>query len=231
MTSNLRKTLQAALAVVAVVWSAAEARAQDLETPDSSKGAPAAPASTASAAPTGFGDAGQWLVSAENLFGYTYAHQSNNLTVNTFTIFGDSLGSQKSMYDWPRLALDTMLAKNISLGLAGSFARYSTSVPATVGVNTSRFQYEASLRAGYATLLGQKVGIWPRLGITYSYTSGNTPLSAVAVSIDGLLVLMAGTNLLVTVGPVGDVGVTGKIGNTNVTFLNIGVYVGLTILL
>ncbi|HXJ19719.1 MAG TPA: hypothetical protein VMT03_05750 [Polyangia bacterium] len=231
MTSNLRKTLQAALAVVAVVWSAAEARAQDLETPDSSKGAAAAPASTASAAPTGFGDAGQWLLSVENLFGYTYAHQSNNLTVNTFTLLGDSLGSQKSMYDWPRLALDTMLAKSISLGLAGSFARYSTSVPATVGVSSSRFQYEASLRAGYVLNLGQKLDFWPRVGVTYSYTSGNTAQSAVAATIDGLLVLLFAPNLAVTLGPVADVGLTGKIGNTNVTYLNIGVYFGLTIVL
>jgi hypothetical protein len=232
MTSNLRRTLQAALAVVAVGWSAAEARAQDLETPDSAphKAAEAAaPASSAPAAPTGFGDSGQWVLSVENVFGYTYAHQSNQLTVNTFTLFGDSLGSQKSMYDWPRLALDTMLVKNISLGLAGSFARYSTSVPATVGMSSARFQYLVALRAGYTLALAPGVDVWPRLGITYSYTSGSTSLSALAVTVDALVVIMSGSHLGFTIGPVLDWGVTGKIGNNNVTFINVGVYAGLVI--
>ncbi len=230
MTSNFKRTLQAALAVVAVVWSAAEARAQELETPDAAPhGAAPAPASSPSAAPTGFGDAGQWLVSIEDLFGFTYAHQSNNFSVTTFTLLGDSFGAAKSMYEWPRLALDTMLTKNISLGLAGSFSRFSTSVPATVGMDSSRFQYVAALRGGYATMVGPWLGVWPRVGLTYGYQSGNQAQSALAVTVDGLLVFMAAPHLLVTLGPVFDIGVTGKVGTTSVTYLNIGVYAGLTI--
>jgi hypothetical protein len=229
MTSTLRRTLQAALAVVAVVGSAAQARAQDLETPDAApKGAAPAPASSPSAAPSGFGDSGQWLLSVEDLFGYTYAHQSNSLTVNTFTLLGDGLAGQKSMYDWPRLALDTMLAKNISLGLTGSLSRYTTSVPATVGRGSSQLVYAVSLRAGYATMIGPWLGVWPRLGVTYGYQSGN-PQSAFAVTIDGLLVFVAAPHLLVTFGPIANVGVTGKLGNGDVTYLTIGAYVGLTI--
>jgi len=230
MTSNLRRTLQAALAVVAVVWSAAEAGAQELETPDAAPhgaAAAAAPASTPSAAPTGFGDAGQWLLSVENLFGYTYAHQSNNLTVNSFTLLGDGLGTQKSMYDWPRLALDTMLAKNISLGLTGSFGRISTSVPNTV--SSSRFQYAAALRAGYAMMFAPSLGVWGRLGVIYSYQSGNTAASAFAVSLDVLLVYVAAPHLLITLGPEGDVPLTGKLGNASVSYWNAGVYAGLAI--
>jgi hypothetical protein len=226
MTSNLRRTLQAALAVVAVVGSAAEARAQELETPGTPPPA-AAPGSAATAVSTGFGDSGQWLLSVENLFGYTYAHQSNDLTVNTFTIFGDSLGTQKSMYNWPRLALDTMITKSISVGLTGSFARVSTAVPNTV--NQARYQYAVAARAGYATLFGPWLGIWPRAGITYSYQSGNAAASAFAITLDGLLVFLVAPHLLVTFGPEADVGVTGKIGNTNVTYLNIGAYFGLTV--
>jgi hypothetical protein len=226
MTSNLRRTLQAALVVVVVGWSAAQARAQELETPPPGTAA-AAPASAHPGAPTEFGDSGQWILSIENLFGYTYAHQSNSLTVNSFTLLGDSLGSAKSMYDWPRLALDTMLTKSISVGLTGSFARVSTSVPNTV--SSARYQYAVGLRGGYAMLFGPSFGIWGRGGITYAYQSGNTAQSALAVTLDGLLVYVAAPHLLITLGPVADVGVTGKLGNGNVTYLNIGAYFGLAI--
>jgi hypothetical protein len=230
MTSNLRRTLQAALAVVAVGWSAAEARAQDLETPDAApKGAAAAaPAAPPSAGPTGFGDSGQFLISVEDLFGYTYSHQSNQLTVNTFTIFGDGLGDQKSMYEWPRLAFDFMLINNISLGAAASVSRYTTSVPATIGRGASVLAYAISLRAGYATMIAPSVGIWPRLGVTYGYQTGNQQ-SALALTVDGLLVIVAAPHLAVTFGPVLDWGLSGKQNNANVTFLTIGAYFGLAI--
>jgi hypothetical protein len=129
MTSNFKRTLQAALAVVAVVWSATEARA---ETTDPAT-APPPPAGPPTTAPAEFIEAGQWLLSVEHLFGYTYAHQSNNVHVNTFTVFGDSDGAIKSFYDWPRLSLDTMVTRSISVGIGGSFARRS----ATVGTGHS----------------------------------------------------------------------------------------------
>lgn len=229
MTSTLRRTLQAALAVVAVVGSAAQARAQDLETPDAApKGAAPAPASSPSAAPSGFGDSGQWLLSVEDLFGYTYAHQSNSLNVNAFTVLGDGVGGEKSMYDWPRLALDTMLAKNVSLGLSGSLSRYTYTQPATVGRGGSSLVYSVAVRAGYATMVGPWLGVWPRLGLTYGYQSRNSQ-SAVAVTIDGLLVFAASSHLLVTFGPIANVGVTGKQGNNSVNYFTIGAYAGLAI--
>ena len=69
MISNQKWMLHGALSLV-VVLSATEVRAQKLETPGSSA-ADAAP-TTSSSGPTGFGDSGQFILSAERLFGYTY---------------------------------------------------------------------------------------------------------------------------------------------------------------
>jgi hypothetical protein len=219
MTSNFKRTLQAALAVVAVVWSATEARA---ETTDPAT-APPPPAGPPTTAPAEFIEAGQWLLSVEHLFGYTYAHQSNNVHVNTFTVFGDSDGAIKSFYDWPRLSLDTMVTRSISVGIGGSFARRS----ATVGTgHSSNTGFEGALRFGYAMMLGPWLGIWPRAGVTYAH---ETDQSAVAVTVEGLIVAAALPHLLITFGPIADIGVWGKIGTTNVTFLNIGAYFGLSV--
>ncbi|HVY38847.1 MAG TPA: hypothetical protein VHM31_12970 [Polyangia bacterium] len=223
MTSNFKRTLQAALAVVAVVGSAAAARAETTE--------PAAPPPAASGPPTTtpgeFIDAGQWLLSVEHLFGYTYAHQSNNLHVNSFTLLGDSDGSFKSFYNWPRLALDTMVTRSISVGLAATFVR--TSITQGISPNTSTSSntgYEGAFRVGYAMMLGPWLGIWPRAGVTYAHQTAG---SAFAVTVEGLIVAAVLPHLLVTVGPVADIGLSGKRGNQNVTYLNIGAYVGLAV--
>ena len=221
MTSNLKRTLQAALAVAVVVWSSA-ARAE--EEPGQASTAPA-PLPVEPASARNFAVSGDWLLSVENLFGYSYAHQSNNFNVNTFTVLGDSQGMSKSAYNWPRLALDTMVSNSISAGLAASFTRLS----ATGGLSNTAF--EGAVRVGYALMPGPSVGIWPRLGVTYSHQTGQ---SAAAVTIDALLVAVARPHLLLTLGPVADIGLWGKGQDAqhrdiNVTYLNIGLYFGLAV--
>ncbi|MFL5308240.1 MAG: hypothetical protein ACJ8F1_23715 [Polyangia bacterium] len=214
MTSNFKRTLQAALAVMAVGGWATVARAETTES------APPPSAGPPTSAPAEFIDAGQWLLSVEHLFGYTYAHQSNNFHENTFTLLGDSEGSQKSFYDWPRLALDTMVSKSISVGVAATFTRRSTS---THSNNTG---YEGAFRLGYAMMLGPWLGIWPRAGVTYAHSTNQ---SAFAVTVEGLIVAAALPHLLFTLGPIADIGVWGKLGNAKVTYLNIGAYAGLAV--
>jgi hypothetical protein len=220
MTSNLKRTLQAALAVVVVVWSTV-ASAQ--ESPE-----PAAPASAPPVEPASaltFAAGGDWLLSVENLFGYTYAHQSNNFHANTFTVFGDAEGGTKSPYRYPTLALDYMVKSSISVGLQANFVR----LQASNGFSNTGFL--GGLRVGYALMRGPSVGIWPRAGITYSY---GTAVKAFAVTVEGLLVIVVTPHLLVTFGPVVDIGLSGtlkdNIGRTsNVNFTDIGAYFGLTV--
>ena len=201
MTSNFKRTLQAGLAVMAVVGWATVANA---ETTDVTPPPPPGPPTTA---PAEFIDAGQWLLSVEHLFGYTYAHQSNNVHVNTFTLLGDSEGVNKSFYDWPRLALDTMVTRSISVGVAASFARKSAVAGLAKDSNTG---YEGAFRLGYALMLGPWLGIWPRAGVTYAHEDNQ---SAVAVTVEGLIVAAALPHLLFTLGPIADIGVWGKLGS------------------
>ncbi|HVT10511.1 MAG TPA: hypothetical protein VHO67_23790 [Polyangia bacterium] len=219
MTSNFKRTLQAALAVVAVVGSAAAARAETTEPTAQPPAASGPPMTT----PGEFIDAGQWLLSVEHLFGYTYAHQSNNVHANTFTLLGDSEGAIKSFYDWPRLSLDTMVTRSLSVGIGASFVRRSDTRGTIRESNTG---YEGAFRLGYAMMLGPWLGIWPRAGVTYAH---ETNQSGLAVTVEGLLVAAVLPHLLITLGPVADIGVWGKAGPQNVTYLNIGAYVGLSV--
>src|ERR1700690_574325 len=126
MTSNLYRKLGGML-TLAVVLSAAEARAQQLEKP----GAPPADAAPAAAAPSGpstFGDSGQLVVASEQLFGYPYSRTSTgnaHASANTFSLLADPLGIGAAGYLWPRLGFDVFVGKGISLGAAGSFFRYT----------------------------------------------------------------------------------------------------------
>src|SRR5215467_390969 len=134
MTSNHRRMLQALL-VLAVVVSAAGVRAQDLETPGTKSSAPAAAAPTG---PSGFGDSGQLVLSAENMFGFNYNHSSDTrIAANstTYSLVANPFGVGVTTYELPRLAFDAFVTKGISLGGAISFARTTSSNSATGSTN------------------------------------------------------------------------------------------------
>jgi hypothetical protein len=218
MTSNHRRMLQGLLSM-AVVLSAAGVRAQNLEAP----GAPAAPAAPASTSePSGFGDGGQLILSAENLFGFNYNHSSNTAvlaTTTTFSVLADPLGVGFNTYQWPRLAFDAFVTKGISAGGAISYARGTFSA--------SNAKAETALqiapRLGYAQMVGPWLGVWPRVGVTYVYSDSTT--NFFALTIDALAAIIASPHLAITFGPTLDVGLSGK----PVKYTTVGVYFGLAI--
>jgi hypothetical protein len=207
------------------VWSAA---AQAADEPPPENAPPKAPAPVEPASARNFAAEGTWLLSVEDLFGYTYARQSNGLSVNTFTVFGDTLGSTKSQYRYPRMALDYMVGGPISAGLALNAVRMTTS---TGGSDTG---VQASARVGYALMPGPSFGIWPRLGATYAFQSAS---SAFGISADLLIVVVAAPHLLFTVGPSGDFGLSGKLklpanqggATIDMKYHDIGIYFGMTV--
>jgi hypothetical protein len=211
-----------ALLVLAVVVSAAEVRAQDLETPGAKSSAPAAAA--APTGPSGFGDGGQFVLSAENMFGFNYNHSSNvtGATPNytTFTLFSNALGVGATTYQWPRLAFDAFVTKGISAGGAISFSRTTASAGnASASINA----FEVAPRLGYSMFVAPSLAIWPRVGVTYVYKDSNN--NWLALTVDALLAIVAGPHLAVTVGPTLDVGLSGK----PVKYLTVGLYFGLAI--
>jgi hypothetical protein len=206
-----------ALLVLAVVVSAAGVRAQDLETPGAKTSAPAA---AAPAGPSGFGDAGMLVLSAENMFGFNYNHPSNGASSTTFAILSDGFaGVAVNTYQWPRLAFDAFVTKGISLGGALSFSRTTFSNNAAPSTNA----FEVAPRLGYAMMVAPSLGVWPRLGITYIYSASNT--NFLALTVDALAAAIVSPHLAITFGPTLDVGLSGK--PTKVT--TIGLYFGLAV--
>lgn len=206
MTSNLKRTLGGML-TLAVVLSAAEARAQSLEKP----GAPPSEASSAATAnaaagPAAFGDASQFVLSAEQLFGYSYSRTSftgGHTSTNTFRLLADPLGAGAAAYMWPRLGFDYFVLRGISLGGAASFVRTTTG-------NNNNTVFELAPRVGYDVTIGPWLSAWPRLGFTYVHGSA---LQYSAISVEVPLVIAVAQHVAVLVTPTLDLGISGSHSN------------------
>ncbi len=217
MLSNQKWMLHGALSL-AVALSAAEVRAQTLETP----GSPAAEAAptTSPSVPTGFGDGGQFVLSVERLFGYTWDHPSPGTNQSTFSILGSPfLGVQVNPYDWPRLGFDYFVTKSVSAGAALAFSR-------TTGGDSSTNAFEVAPRVGYGTMIGPWLGVWPRAGVTYI---NSTIYSYLGLTIDLAAVIVVSPHLAITFAPVANVGLSGKAGSANQKYTTLGADFGLAI--
>jgi len=216
MISNQKWMLHGALSL-AVVLSAAEVRAQKLETP----GSPAAEAASApsSSGPTAFGDGGQFVLSAERLFGYNWDHPSVGSSTNTVSILGNGYGVATYPYDWPRLGFDYFLTKSISAGAALAFSRVT-------GSGDSLNAFEVAPRLGYGMMVGPWLAVWPRIGVTYVKS---TDLSYMGLTIDLAAVIMVAPHLAITFAPVANIGLTGKAGSSDRKYTTLGAEFGLAI--
>jgi hypothetical protein len=220
MISNQKWMLHVALSLAVAVW-AAEVRAQKLETPGS-PAVEAAPA-TSSSGPTGFGDSGQFVLSAERLFGYTYSRRTGNPNSNSFTLLAQPFGTSTDAYGAPRIGFDGFVTKSLSLGGSLSFFRTSAG-------DSSRTGFEVAPRIGYGMMVGPWLGVWPRLGVTYVYASTDGPsVKYLALTVEGLLTIVVASHLVITFGPTLDLGLTGSAGAANIKNTDVGVYFGLAI--
>src|SRR3954465_5141945 len=216
MISNQKWMLHGALSL-AVVLSAAEVRAQKLETP----GSPAAEAASApsSSGPTAFGDGGQFVLSAERLFGYNWDHPSVGSSTNTVSILGNGYGVATYPYDWPRLGFDYFLTKSISAGAALAFSRVT-------GSGDSLHAFEVAPRLVCGMMVGPWLAVWPRIGVTYVKS---TDLSDMGLAIDLAAVIMVAPHLAITFAPVANIGLTGKAGSSDRKYTTLGAEFGLAI--
>ena len=218
MTSTRKWMLQGLLSL-GVVLSAAEARAQKLETP----GSPAAEAAPVpSSGPAGFGDGGQFVLSIERLFGYNWVHLSENGgtgTLNAFSLLGNPYGSGNYPYDWPRVGFDYFVTKSISGGAALAFGRYTSG-------NNAQTSFEVAPRVGYGMMVGPWLGVWPRAGVSYVYS---TLASYLGLTIDLAAVINLAPHFAITFAPVANIGLSGKAGNTNLKYTTLGAQFGLAL--
>jgi hypothetical protein len=200
MISNQKWMLHGALSL-AVVLSAAEVRAQKLETPGS-PAAEAAPTTSSSSGPAAFGDGGQFVLSVERLFGYNWDHESlgnATITSNTYSLLGNPLGVGSYPYDWPRLGFDYFLTKSISAGAALAFGR------STAGSNSFN-AFQVAPRLGYGMMVGPWLGVWPRAGVTYVSLTNQSYLG---LTIDLAAVIVVAQHLAITLAPVANIALSG----------------------
>jgi hypothetical protein len=227
MTSSQRWMLQGTLSLAVVLSGAAEARAQNLETPGAAAAEPAPPPSSPSG-PSAFGDSGQFVLSAERLFGYTWDHESsgaNTGTRSTFTILGNPFGAAPAYpYDGPRIGFDLFVTKSISAGAGILFGR-------TTSGNSAVNSFQFAPRIGYGMMVGPWLAVWPRAGVTYV---NQTDLNYLGLTIDLTAVAILSPHLALTFAPVANIGLTGTAttaggGSAGIKFTTLGAEFGLAI--
>jgi hypothetical protein len=219
MISNQKWMLHGALSL-AVVLSAAEVRAQKLETPGSPAAEAAAAPASSSSGSTGFGDSGQFVFSVERLFGYNWDHESRGtqtITSSTFSVLGNPFGVVAYPYDWPRLGFDYFLTKSISAGAALAFSR-------TTGGDNSTNAFEVAPRLGYGMMVGPWLGVWPRLGVTYVNATNQNYLG---LTIDLAAVINVAPHFAITFAPVANIGLSGTRLGVNDKPTTLGAQLGL----
>jgi hypothetical protein len=227
MTSSHRRILQGTLSLAVVLSVAAEARAQKLETPGAAAAEPA-PAPSSPSGPSAFGDSGQFVLSAERLFGYTWDHESsggNSGSRSTFTVLGNPFGTDSAYpYDGPRIGFDLFFMKSISAGAGILFGR---STSGNSAVNSFQF----APRIGYGMMVGPWLAVWPRLGVTYV---NQTDLNYLGLTIDLTAVAMLSSHLAITFAPIANIGLSGTAtaaggGSAGIKFTTLGAEFGLAI--
>lgn len=166
-----------------------------------------------------FGNSGEFVISAERLFGLA-------ATTSKITLSGtDSKDSVTRLnlltnanqdplgYSAPRLAFDYFVADAISIGLALGFSSTSDDVKNRYFAVTPRF--------GYAFMFSEMFGVWPRVGATYLDQKLEVPIhggafagatmGVVAISAELPVVIVPIPNVAFSIGPTFDGGVFGKI--------------------
>jgi hypothetical protein len=186
------------------------------------------------------GWAGQFILSADRLFGFSsysatikppQGDEGTSSGTCIYLLWGSS-NTSSSFYPVnvaaiPRLSFDVTVTTGLTVG--GSLGYISVGGEDKSGSFTQKHPdisaFVVGPRVGYAIMFSDNFGIWPRLGFTYlssttktettdalgATTTYETKLSGQTVDIDGLLVISPMPNMGITIGPVIDIGVGGKI--------------------
>jgi hypothetical protein len=153
------------------------------------------------------GDHGTFSIGIDRLFGYVNERRSYREGTPPVTVprtDSDSqfsfLGRASSISSMPRLSFDALLGPGISVG--GSFM-YEHDSDTTLGYPEKLLGFWLiSPRIGYAHIFAHRVGIWPRVGITYAHTSESARSNyMLSFTTDLNLLVTPLPNIGFTVGP------------------------------
>lgn len=165
------------------------------------------------------GERGSVVISAERLFGLTFASESNAPDVTAISFFGAGGFELATPYSIPRLALDYFIDKSLSLGAGLQIAHLSVDG----GNDVTVFGIEP--RVGYLVRLNQGLSIWPRGGFSYTHVDVNGGNYFLALTLEAPLVLQAFPHVAFLGGPSIDIGIGATGGNVTQLGLNAGLAV------
>lgn len=170
----------------------------------------------ASAEEGGFGADGNFVFSAERLFGFSNDKFSlddpgNDVTYKGFG-FGWS-GAGTTPYNSPRLGLDYFISSNLSVGGALGYSTFEVED----GNDSSGFILAP--RVGYMLGISDVFGFWPRGGFTY-YTFDDPDFDQLGLTLEALFSIAPRPGFGFITGVVFDLGFSGErdIGQRNVDF-------------
>ena len=193
-----------------------------------------AAAAGAQEAPGTFGGAGQFVIGAERMFGFTSSNQKTSLegggvtteTTESFSQFSLLGLHGVSAYSIPRIGFDYFVIDRLSVGGSLMFVTTSSETEQDVGGvsasadGPSNTTFVFAPRVGYAFMFNEMIGIWPRAGFTYysSSTEVESPVgtaenneNGLALALEGLFVIAPINHVGFTVGPTFDIGLTGGV--------------------
>jgi hypothetical protein len=200
------------------------------------------------AADDAFAKRGEFVVSAERLFGFAWSHTStgkgSTTTIENATIINRLTAVSSALltsYSFPSLAFDYFATESLTLGLAAGYFHTSTNSQ-TESQSSSDSRHGPSFnglllspRVGYAYMFAPTIGIWPRAGLTYLY-AGRTgaTLSEVALTLEVALSIVPFPHVAFWIGPTLDLGLTGSVSSSNTTGVrtkttDLGVQTGLCV--
>ena len=204
-----------------------------------------------------FGEKGVIAISAERLFGFTYDSarrtdngQDTNVSVTHFSLLSSpvSVGGNTPNFVWagygsPRVAGDYFLIDHLSLGAALGYAHWSATVqtpgPGGNETTTTGDSFTFAPRVGYFLTFNDKIGFWPRGGITYrTFGSANFGGHDLAFTLEAPFAFTLIPHVVFWAGPTVDLGFTGsqnnKLANGSTTSfdfnaIEIGIQTGLVV--
>jgi hypothetical protein len=176
-----------------------------------------------------FGEKGQIAISAERLFGFTYDSarttvngQDSKASVTHFSLLSSPVGiggageagAVWGGYSTPRVAGDYFVINRLSIGAALGYAHWSlTSQPAGAAPETTVTgdSFTFAPRAGYFLTFTDKIGFWPRGGITYrTFSADNASGHDFALTVEAPFMFTVIPHVAFWAGPTLDLGLSGS---------------------
>lgn len=162
----------------------------------------------ASAEEGGFGAKGNFVFSAERLFGFSNDKFSYDAPIDddrTIKGFGIGwTGGNSTPYNTPRFALDYFINDNLSLG--GAFGYASLDIDDS---DNDPDGFILAPRVGYMIGISDVFGFWPRGGLTY-YTFNDPDFDQFGLTLEGLFSIAPRPGFGFVTGVVFDLGFSGS---------------------